>query len=281
MNTISLETALPVATAATTLAWWYSIQEELSCTPAMALAAIVCSFAWAGAAFARASSSLNSMESRNMMSLPVSAPMGGYAKFASGPSPYSAFGVQRTDVVGRRNGVASLQAKKGKPNVPIQNRGAYVAQQKMREQLSAMQPDDNGFPRFDLFVKGEKSPMWYPCGSFGGDERAKALVESWMSNPLGMGGMVKGQIDRSVAASLFNNGGQVQSLKQQVTKMYPALKNSKNNLKFGYKITFDGLEEKQGVQKVTQVTEDMKESPVNSAVDKVKNMFGVGGGGDE
>merc|ERR1711871_91855 len=143
--------------------------------------------------------------------------------------------------------------------------------------MSAMQAGgDNGFPRFDLFCKSSKSPMWYPCGSFGGDERAKALVESWMTNPLGMGGMAKGQIDRSVAASLWNNPAQMQGLKQQVTKMYPALKQNKDDLKFGYKITFEGLEEKQGVQKITEVSEDMKESVVESTVDKIKNQFGFG-----
>ena len=35
------------------------------------------------------------------------------------------------------------------------------------------------------------------------DERAQSLVDGWKANSMGMGGTIKGQIDRAVAATLF------------------------------------------------------------------------------
>ena len=49
---------------------------------------------------------------------------------------------------------------KGKPNVPINQRGNYVAQKKMQDKFSAMKPSGNGMPVFNLFVQ---TGLILPC----------------------------------------------------------------------------------------------------------------------
>lgn len=164
---------------------------------------------------------------------------------------------------------------KGK-KTPVQLRGGQMQNDKMRQQYEQMMPESSDLPRFNLYVKSKMSPMWYPCGAFTGDDKAKQLVDNWMGNPLGMGEMVKNSIDRSVSLSLFGDEKNIAQLKNQVCANYPALKANKKNLMFGYKITYDGLEEKQGPQKILQVTPDMMETPINEAVEGVKNFFGMG-----
>lgn len=143
-----------------------------------------------------------------------------------------------------------------------------MAQQKMRDQMKQMRPESNGFPIFNLYVQTPRANMWYPCGNLQGDERSKSLVDGWMSNSMGMGGIVKGNIDKSIAASVFA-GNAFENLKNQVVQLYPALKNAKNELEFGYKIEYDGLEDAVGKQEVTILSQEMSEGPL----DKLKNML--------
>ncbi|GMH62321.1 hypothetical protein TrRE_jg5368, partial [Triparma retinervis] len=71
--------------------------------------------------------------------------------------------------------------KKGKANVPPMMRSQYKQQQNMnsmREQMiEAQSVGPDGIPIFNMFVKSASGAgMWYPCGSFKGDERTKALI---------------------------------------------------------------------------------------------------------
>uniref|UniRef100_A0A7S2H120 Uncharacterized protein n=2 Tax=Octactis speculum TaxID=3111310 RepID=A0A7S2H120_9STRA len=173
--------------------------------------------------------------------------------------------------VWRRNGVSSLVAKKGKSDVPINKRGGYVQQQNMQEMANSMRPDPNGMPVFQLFVQTPRANMWYPCGSFVGDANAKNLVEGWMGNAMLMGGFIKGQIDRSVATTLFEGDSRRKFVKNIVTQ-YPSLKSAQRDLVFGYKIAFDGLEEAKGTQEMMIITEEMKKGPL----DGIKEAFNFG-----
>merc|ERR1719231_2240451 len=123
----------------------------------------------------------------------------------------------------------------GPPSAMVEQQRQYAEYQKQREA--------SGLPSFDLYVKGPNSPTWYPAGSLGGDERSKDLVE--------------GGIDRGVASSLFPDKDKFVS---QVIQTYPQLKKRKNELKFGYKLSYPGLLEKRPeAAEVTELTEDMQD----------------------
>lgn len=135
-----------------------------------------------------------------------------------------------------------------------------------------MRPESNGMPVFNLFVQTPRANMWYPCGSFVGDTNAKNLVEGWIGNSLGMGGVLKGQIDRSVAGTLFKEADSRRKLVKNIVAQYPALKSAQKDLTFGYKIAFEGLEEAKGPQEMMILTEDMKKGPL----DGIREAFNFG-----
>merc|ERR1719149_418924 len=191
----------------------------------------------------------------------------GRSAFAPARSPLPA-----NDRARRRGAGASLTMKrKGKgaggggrvpgtgPPVGVQEQQrAYADYQKTRE--------TSGLPSFDLYVKGPKSPMWYPAGSLGGDDKSRDLVEQYMGGLLS--GVAKGGIDRGVASSLFPEQDKFVA---KVLETYPQLKRTKNDLKFGYKVTYEGLVEKRPEAKeVTELTPDMQDS----VVDKFKKNLG-------
>merc|ERR1719319_2130251 len=71
-----------------------------------------------------------------------------------------------------------LEMGKGK-GVPAQMRGNYKRAKEMssmREQMmAATKPGADGLPVFNLFVRSKKAKVWYPAGSFKGDEKSTAL----------------------------------------------------------------------------------------------------------
>lgn len=83
--------------------------------------------------------------------------------------------------------------------------------------------------------------MWYPCGSFKGDERSMALASSWRDDGL-LAGVSKNQLDAGVAGSLASD---LNKLKETVVRAYPQLRKSREDLEFGYKLAFDGLSDEQ------------------------------------
>eukprot|EP00547_Thalassionema_nitzschioides_P000630 CAMPEP_0194212630 /NCGR_PEP_ID=MMETSP0156-20130528/12673_1 /TAXON_ID=33649 /ORGANISM="Thalassionema nitzschioides, Strain L26-B" /LENGTH=160 /DNA_ID=CAMNT_0038940501 /DNA_START=125 /DNA_END=607 /DNA_ORIENTATION=+ len=133
--------------------------------------------------------------------------------------------------------------KKGKPNVPSQMRGQYKRQQEMQQQKEAMieaqTPGADGLPVFNLFVRTIKGNMWYPCGSFKGDDRSKALCTTYADDGF-FSGISKKQLDSGIAGSLYQD---LDRLVGTVVRAYPQLKKSQKNLEFGYKLAFKGLKE--------------------------------------
>ena len=64
--------------------------------------------------------------------------------------------------------------------------------------MAAQSVGADGIPIFNMYVKSAGGGgIWYPCGSFKGDERTKALVESMKGGFLS--GMAKNQLDTGVA----------------------------------------------------------------------------------
>ena len=111
------------------------------------------------------------------------------------------------------------------------------------------------------------APCRYPCGTLKGDDRSKQLVDGWIQNGFGLGGMIKGNIDKSVANSLFGQEDSVKKLADQICKTYPALKSAKKDFTFGYKIEYDNLEEK---QEVTILTKELAEG---GPLDGIRNAL--------
>lgn len=163
---------------------------------------------------------------------------------------------------------ATIEMKKGKANVPAAMRTQYKRQQEMsemREQmLDAQRPGPDGLPVFNLFVRTKRANMWYPCGSFKGDERSLALCTSYRDEGF-LSGISKNQLDSGVAGSLYRDQAQ---LKETIFRAYPQLRKSKDELEFGYKLAFEGLgEDKTGVNPI--VPKEQK-----GVLDGIKGMFG-------
>ena len=157
--------------------------------------------------------------------------------------------------------------KKGKANVPPMMRSQYKRQQEiqsMREQmLSAQRPGPDGLPVFNLFVRTKRANMWYPCGSFKGDDRSAALCASWRDNGF-FAGVSKKQLDAGVSGSLFRDQ---EKLKETIVRAYPQLRESKDELQFGFKLAYEGLSEEQ--TKIFSI--EPKEQ--KGVLDNIKNMF--------
>jgi Family of unknown function (DUF6523) len=106
--------------------------------------------------------------------------------------------------------------------------------------------------------------MWYPCGSFKGDDRSGALSKSYADNGL-LAGISKKQIDAGIAGSLYRDKSK---LADSICRAYPQLKNSRDEFEFGYKLAFDGLSEEQAAEiKVIEPKE------TRGLLDGIKNIF--------
>jgi hypothetical protein len=162
-----------------------------------------------------------------------------------------------------------ITMKKGKPNVPQQMRTQYKQQQElaaMREQMAAAsKPGPDGLPIFNLFVRTKTGArMWYPCGSFKGDQRSAALAKNYANGGL-LSGVSKKQIDAGIAGSLFRDQ---KKLAETICRSYPALRKSTADFEYGYKLACIGLSEEQSNEiKVVEPKE------TKGLLDNIKNVF--------
>ena len=106
--------------------------------------------------------------------------------------------------------------------------------------------------------------MWYPCGSFKGDEKSAALCQNYADNGL-LSSISKNQLDSGVGGSLYRD---LARLEETIVRGYPQLRKEKGNLEFGYKLSFGGLSKEQ--EKIQVV--DVKEQ--KGFFDGLKNVFG-------
>ncbi|KAG7368522.1 hypothetical protein IV203_031265 [Nitzschia inconspicua] len=136
---------------------------------------------------------------------------------------------------------ARMEMKKGKANVPPQMRGQYKKQQEMaqmqRQIMEASRPGADGLPVFNLYVRTKRQNIWYPCGSFKGDERSAALAKSYSDGGM-LSGISKKQLDGGIAGSLYSD---LDKLKETVCRAYPQLRKARDEMEFGYKLAFEGL----------------------------------------
>merc|ERR1740130_1899718 len=98
--------------------------------------------------------------------------------------------MKRKGKAGGGGPAGGMSKGQGPPSAMVEQQRQYADYQKTRE--------TSGLPSFDLYVKGPKSPTWYPAGSLGGDDKSRDLVEQYMGGLLS--GVAKGGIDRGVAS---------------------------------------------------------------------------------
>lgn len=79
--------------------------------------------------------------------------------------------------------------------------------------------------------------MWYPCGSFKGDDRSAALAKGYADGGL-LAGLSKKQLDAGIAGSLYTD---LAKLKDTICRAYPQLRKSKDEFEFGYRLAYEGL----------------------------------------
>ena len=108
------------------------------------------------------------------------------------------------------------------------------------------------------------SQIWYPCGSFKGDERSAALAKSYSEGGL-LSGISKKQLDGGIEGSLYSD---LNKLKETVIRAYPQLRKQRDNMEFGYKLKFNGLPEDKA-KEIVPVEPKEQSGPL----DGLKNIF--------
>lgn len=178
----------------------------------------------------------------------------------------------RNNNVGRVVNNRHFLEMKGKGNrVPIDQRGEFLKRQRMMEVQKEMYKTkaDSSVPIFKVFVRPKAGGLWIPCGDLAGDQRSAALVTAWMSGF--MADMYKGQLDNGIARSLFTQEDAF--VKNIVENFKPFKKFTKDDLEFGYKIEFAGLEEKLGEQKIMKIERGMEKTWVDKAKENLGGLF--------
>lgn len=126
--------------------------------------------------------------------------------------------------------------------------------------VSYMSPD-----HFALIGLTSLLQMWYPCGSFKGDEKSAALATSWRDDGL-LSGISKNQLDSGIAGSLFRD---IPKLKESIFRTYPQLRKAKDELEWGYKLSFEGLSKEQ------EKTWKVEPKEMKGVFDGVKGVLGL------
>lgn len=106
--------------------------------------------------------------------------------------------------------------------------------------------------------------MWYPAGSFKGDDKSAGLAKNYSDGNL-LAGLSKKQLDEGVGGSLARD---LTKLQEGIFRGYPQLRKSRGQLEYGYKLAYEGLSEDK--KKMNIVKPEKKEG----IIENVKGFFG-------
>lgn len=203
----------------------------------------------------------------------LAATTSGYTVLPQRSSHFVGSSVQHSTPSSTSTNENTLTMKKGKSNLPPAMRSQYARAQEMetyRKQMIDSQTykpasqGGDGLPVFNLFVRTSLKNMWYPCGSFKGDERSAALCQSYASNGL-LSGISKKQLDAGVGGSLFRDQAK---LEETIVRGYPQLRKEKGKLEYGYRLSYEGLSKEQEKIQVVELKEQ------KGFLDGLKGVFG-------
>jgi len=175
----------------------------------------------------------------------------------------------RHDRPAAARGPRAALVMKGKAQSP-QMRAQYKRAQDMNAYKKEMEANQkagaDGLPVFNLYVRTSMKNMWYPCGSFKGDDKSRALCQNYVDDGM-LSGISKNQLDAGVGGSLFRDKAR---LEETIFRGYPQLRKEKGQLEYGYKLSYPGLSKEQEQVQVVEVKEQ------KGWLDGIKSAFGGG-----
>ncbi|CAK9875717.1 unnamed protein product [Sphagnum jensenii] len=154
----------------------------------------------------------------------------------------------------------------GPLSVQAKGRRSPIPGRKPQPMPSLPKVDDDGNPKFVLFIRTKNVPRWYPLSIVTGGTTAKVMVAA-MGNEWGKK-FYQGTLTRNIAGVIYKDE---RAVKQAALKQYPVLK-AATGFEYGYKI-MDTKNPKAALfgSDVIQVP---PQEELKSVVDKVKDFFG-------
>ncbi|CAM8954499.1 unnamed protein product [Rhodiola kirilowii] len=126
--------------------------------------------------------------------------------------------------------------------------------------------EDDGNPKFVIFIRMENVYLWYPLSVITGGTTAKIMVAA-KDNILGKY-IYKGAIDRNLAAVIYKDEKEIQ---KTAFKQYRVLRSAKE-FRYGYKLVENN--NLRSALAPNDVIELPTPDKIKSVVDKVKDFFG-------
>lgn len=154
-----------------------------------------------------------------------------------------------------------VRAGKGKrrygPGVPQQRNAPLVPKL-----------EDDGNPKFVIFVRDKRVPLWFPLNIVSGGSLAKIVVTA-MGNDWGKK-MAQGTLTRDLGNAIYKDE---RLIRTTAIKNHPVLKTA-SEFEYGYKIV--DMKNQRAAFTPSNVTKIPPREELKTVVDKVKNFFGEG-----
>eukprot|EP00249_Psilotum_nudum_P012789 c23985_g1_i1 orf=612-1343(-) len=156
----------------------------------------------------------------------------------------------------RSRGALVVQARKGKRR--------YMPPQRSEPVIPKFDNDDD--PKFVLFVRDHKVPIWFPLSVVAGGTLAKMMVTARETQ---LGRMLSGDgLTRSIGTTVYKDE---RSIRMRAVKTYSVLKTA-TNLEYGYKIV-DKANPKSAFS-TSNITKIPPQEELKPFVEKIKDFFG-------
>ncbi|XP_078440832.1 multidrug resistance protein [Wolffia australiana] len=188
--------------------------------------------------------------------------------------PLSSSSVRRTQLdeglMGRREKQQPRLLRR-QPAVVIEAKGKKAMQRQFQRQAPPPLPkiEDDGNPRFVIFIRTDKVYLWYPLSVVTGGTTAKIMVaakDSFIGKYI-----YKDTIARNLAAVIYRDE---KSLQKTAFKQFRVLR-SATSFRYGYKLVENN--NLRAALATSDVIELPPEEELKTVVDKVKDFFGDAG----
>lgn len=126
--------------------------------------------------------------------------------------------------------------------------------------------EDDGNPKFVIFVRDKRVPLWFPLNIITGGNLAKIVVGA-MGNEWGKS-MAQGTLTRDLGNAIYKDE---RTIRMTAMKTHSMLKNA-TELEYGYKIV--DMNDQKIAFMPSNVTKIPPKEELKTVVDKVKGFFG-------